>query len=44
MQESSGHSIAQKPTGKVNWRLFKTSALETAPAGAAVRQAEFVAR
>ena len=38
------HSIAQKPTCKVNGRLSETSALETAPAGAAVRQAEFVAR
>lgn len=41
---SQAHSIAQKPTCRVNRRLSETSALETAPAGAAVRQAWLVAR
>jgi hypothetical protein len=38
------HGIAQKPTCRVNRRLSETPALETAPAGAAVWQAGFVAR
>lgn len=38
------HNIAEKPTWRVNRRLSETSAPETAPAGAAVRQAWLVAR
>jgi len=38
------HSITQKPTCKVIGRLSETSVPETAPAGAAARQAWFVAR
>jgi len=38
------HNIAEKPTCRVNRRLSETSAPETAPAGAAVRQAWLVAR